>query len=114
VASVLRLNRRSSDVVARVGGEEFTLLPETDAKGARFVAEAIRSALEAAGIAHPKSAYGVVTASIGLATFDPQHPQDVRDLLRASDEALYAAKRTGRNKVVWTDPDKEPATSAAA
>ncbi|HEV2605886.1 MAG TPA: diguanylate cyclase [Microvirga sp.] len=115
VASVLRLNRRSSDVVARVGGEEFTLLlPETDAKGARFVAEAIRSALEAAGMAHPKSTYGVVTASIGLAAFDPQHPQDVRDLLRASDEALYAAKRTGRNKVVWTDPDKEPATSAAA
>jgi diguanylate cyclase (GGDEF)-like protein len=49
---------------------------------------------------HPKSPHGVVTASIGVAAFRPQATQSVADLLNASDQAMYEAKRTGRNRVV--------------
>ena len=92
--------RRPSDTVARYGGEEFSaILPDTDADGAAALGEDIRAAVEALGIEHADSPRGVVTVSIGVATVAPgQHP-DTQDLLRLADEALYSAKRAGRNCV---------------
>jgi diguanylate cyclase (GGDEF)-like protein/PAS domain S-box-containing protein len=115
VAALLREDRRATDFAARVGGEEFALLlPETELAGALTVAEGIRLRLEAAGMAHPKSPHGVVTASIGVAAFRPQATQSVADLLNASDQAMYEAKRTGRNKVVGADSLPASAQPAAA
>ncbi len=101
VAELLRQDRRATDFAARTGGEEFALLlPETELAGALVVAEGIRARLEAAGIVHPNSPHGVVTASIGVAAFRPQVTESVADLLGASDQAMYEAKRAGRNRVV--------------
>jgi predicted signal transduction protein with EAL and GGDEF domain len=91
--------KRDSDVLSRIGGEEFALLlPETDVDGAQAVAERLRmdmaSAHQMAGC-DPFSA----TVSIGVAT---AHWDDagIVDLMKAADDALYEAKRGGRNQVV--------------
>ena len=94
VADSLRQSvHRAADLVARYGGEEFViLLPETDAEHARLIAESIRERIEV---------QGQVTASIGLATCVP--PRDCSGMdafVRVADEALYDAKRLGRNRVV--------------
>ena len=101
VATTLSRCRRMSDFPARVGGEEFALLlPETDSEGALVVAETVRQQVEAAGILHPRSPHAVVTASIGVAAFQPQPNRTASDVVRASDQAMYVAKRAGRNRVV--------------
>jgi two-component system cell cycle response regulator len=94
VARLLEGSKRAIDVAARVGGEEFTLiLPDTDEGEAFVVAERLRSELaqEFAADAVP------ITISFGIATC-PQHGETAGSLLRAGDEALYGAKRHGRNR----------------
>jgi diguanylate cyclase (GGDEF)-like protein len=87
---------RASDFVGRYGGEEFlVLLPETDAAAARVIAEKVRAAV--AGARGP-ALERQVTMSIGLAEF-PRHALDADSLQRAADQALYAAKENGRNRV---------------
>jgi diguanylate cyclase (GGDEF)-like protein len=91
---------RPRDLVARYGGEEFVLiLPETDAAGAKVVAERTRQKVEGlateAGVAAPVR----VTISLGCATVGPAPYGNARELLGAADRALYAAKRGGRNRV---------------
>lgn len=98
VANTIRTAVRTSDVVARIGGEEIlVLLPETDEFGAAHVAEKIRRAVEAAR----PMVEGVpldVTLSIGWATARP--PQGtLADIIRAADDAMYRAKHGGRNRV---------------
>ncbi|RQZ19916.1 GGDEF domain-containing protein [Burkholderia sp. Bp9031] len=94
-----RCLRRDSDHVARYGGEEFVVtLPDTDARGAATVAEAIRRAIAGLAIAHDRSPYGHVTASIGTATAAGGRV-NAATLLRLADEALYRAKSGGRNRV---------------
>ena len=96
VAGFLQRGKRQIDTVARVGGEEFALLlPDTDASGAFTVAERLREQIRDgfAGDVVP------VTISFGIATF-PEHGQTPGALLRTADEALYAAKESGRNRTV--------------
>ncbi|HYC59126.1 MAG TPA: diguanylate cyclase [Thermoanaerobaculia bacterium] len=92
VAQVLRDSvHRAADVVARYGGEEFVvLLPETDATKARDVAEALRKKIEE---------LGTITASIGVATEVASRDNTPEALVKRADEALYEAKRGGRNRV---------------
>lgn len=99
-ARVLRANVREVDVVARYGGEEFSIiLPETDAAGAFVVAEKIREAVASTLFEDEAGRATVrITVSVGLATY-PVHAGDRESLLREADEALYQAKRTGRNRV---------------
>ncbi len=93
---------RAGDLAARYGGEEFAvLLTNAGADAALSVAERLRARLEALGIPHPASAVApVVTASVGLATRLPSRAGSPLDLIAAADEALYRAKREGRNRVL--------------
>lgn len=108
VSAEIRGAVRASDLAARYGGDEFVvLLTRTDLTGAGRVAEAIRAGIEGVGRRLGYSA-GFVTASIGLAEFDPGDP-DSGDLLVAADRALYVAKSKGRN-VVADRPDNRTDT----
>ena len=100
VARVLNERRRQIDFAARVGGEEFALvLPNTTRDDAFVLAERLRCALreEFAGDSVP------ITISFGLSTY-PEHGETAASLLRAADEALYAAKDSGRNRTVLHSP----------
>ncbi|AIE74362.1 MULTISPECIES: sensor domain-containing diguanylate cyclase [unclassified Synechocystis] len=92
--------KRPSDVLARYGGEEFILiLPYTDQPGAYTVAERIHCYLAEAQISHadsPTSRY--VTVSLGIGTTVPLLHYQPSDLIKIADQALYAAKASGRNQ----------------
>ena len=92
--------RRSGDVVARYGGEEFAvILPNTALAAAEVIADRIRRAVESLRIVHRSSASSaVVTMSIGGATTVAQDI-DAAALVSAADQALYGAKRSGRNRI---------------
>ncbi|MGN6224601.1 diguanylate cyclase [Pseudoxanthomonas sp.] len=95
---LLRL-ARAEDIACRYGGEEFTLiLPETDAETARERAESIRAAVAAMRIRHMGQELPAVTVSIGVASF-PLNGREGESLIRHADEALYRAKRGGRDRV---------------
>lgn len=96
--------RRSTDLVARYGGEEFALiLPDTDPQGAEIVAHQIRTAIYNLQIPHSSSPLGFVTISLGVATVMPRVDRYVLDLMKTTDQALYAAKAQGRNRVFVTN-----------
>jgi diguanylate cyclase (GGDEF)-like protein len=101
VARVLRETSREIDEPARYGGEELAVvLPGTDLEGAYNLAERVRAGIEE--LALPLlDGEGVlsVTASFGVATL-PGSADDMRDLVAAADEALYRAKRAGKNRTV--------------
>jgi two-component system, cell cycle response regulator len=88
VALALRARLRAEDQLGRLGGEEFlALLPDTDAGAAEAAAEKLRTSVGEVG----------VTVSIGWAAWEGETPEE---LLRRADEALYAAKAGGRDRVV--------------
>ena len=105
---------RPCDVGARYGGEEFiVLLPDTDLAGARAIAESIRAALAGEDVSHAESPLGRLTLSVGLAVANPVLT-DPAFVIRAADDALYAAKRAGRDRVsvaAGSDPAFKPASS---
>ena len=89
---------RKSDVVGRVGGEEFAiLLPETDVDGAVEVAERLRAAIAAVGIPREEGVPLRVTVSIGVSTLAGN--ANLVTLMSQADDALYDAKHRGRNRV---------------
>ncbi len=101
VAERLKQAARDSDLVGRFGGEEFVvLLPETDAVATGAYAERVRSMIEASGIALPDAALLRLTVSLGYAVF-LDSDEDVQDTIDRADVALYTAKSTGRNRVVF-------------
>jgi diguanylate cyclase (GGDEF)-like protein len=100
--TIASMARRSTDVVARLGGEEFAiLLPDTEAEHARLLAETLKLAVTALEIEHADSKIGAhVTLSTGVATLTPSHDTQASELLGNADRALYQAKAEGRNRVV--------------
>ncbi len=95
IANVIKKNIRDVDTVGRWGGEEFAvILPETDLQHARIVADRICAAIRE----KPVEGIGTVTASLGLGCF-PYDAQDSEKLFSLVDEALYNAKKRGRNQV---------------
>ena len=97
VGRVLQANRRSSDLVARIGGEEFAmLLPQTDRAAALHVEQSLRQAMQQEVTRHPTLK---VTHSAGLAMLQPEDASWTGFMVRA-DRALYQAKAQGRDRVV--------------
>ena len=113
LAGLLRDQCRTTDVVARVGGEEFGLvLAATDAEGGRGLAEKLRLGIGGLSVAIAGGALVRVTASLGLATAQGRNLQstdDAIELIGLADAALYAAKRAGRDRVVAAPPWHEEA-----
>jgi diguanylate cyclase (GGDEF)-like protein len=106
-AVVAKFARRPSDLAARYGGEELViLLSPTDAGFAEKTAEAIRAAVQALALPHAgnDACGGVVTVSVGVATYDADTlPDDPEALVAKADAMLYDAKRMGRNRVAsWS------------
>jgi diguanylate cyclase (GGDEF)-like protein len=98
-ADILRETVRDIDVAARYGGEEFAiLLPQTDIGGAEALAERLREAVESRAMAEAGDGPVTVTSSFGVASF-PEASTGL-GLFAAADEALYRAKRAGKNCVV--------------
>lgn len=100
-ALLLCKNIRQTDFLARYGGEEFALiLPSTDKESAHIVGEKLRKLVENAKFPlSEKLPFGRVTISIGVANV----PQDVKEderLIQLADQALYRAKREGRNRTI--------------
>lgn len=100
IGEVLVSSIRQVDSAFRYGGDEFAvLLIETDAHGAKVVAERIRDAFESKPFLERRGLTLALTASLGIATY-PDDATSVNDLLQAADEAMYRAKRSGKNAVV--------------
>jgi two-component system cell cycle response regulator len=100
-------NIRGFDLAARYGGEEFVIvLPETNEPGGITVAERLRRAIADVPIkvATPPGEV-TVTISIGVMVSRPERVETLAELLKGADEALYAAKHAGRNKVMVAGPD---------
>lgn len=110
-AEVLKRVKRDTDAVGRFGGEEFVIVcEETDERGAKLLGERIRAELQETTF-HTELGPLQVTCSIGIAPF-PLAGQNWETLFKATDEALYASKRGGRNRVTVWSP-KSSASSAA-
>jgi diguanylate cyclase (GGDEF)-like protein len=93
--------RRPGDLAARYGGEEFAVvLPDTGIEGAGATAEKIRATFAAAEADHIVPGMPRLTVSIGAASMRPMTDDTVETLIAAADQALYRAKREGRNRVV--------------
>ncbi len=104
VAGILKSSVKGRDTVARYGGEEFAIiLPKTALCDAATLAEQIREAVATRKIVNKATGddYGTITLSIGAAAWRPGEPGE--NLIERADEALYRAKRTGRNRVVRED-----------
>ncbi len=106
VAEIARTQLRPSDFIARVGGEEFTiLLPETGLEGGAIIANRIRVALMERPVKF-EGIEAVVTASFGVTSLTPADPS-LDAAQRRADAALYAAKNSGRNRVCVDGDDRQ-------
>ena len=95
---------RDTDVFARFGGDEFiAILPQTKLEGAHEVAERIRKTIATT----PLSTQGkqvTTTVSVGLAAY-PDHGDDLAVIMNRADQALYASKKSGRNRTTFSGPE---------
>lgn len=101
VATAMQLHSRSADLVVRFGGEEFVvLMAEASPEAAEPAAERIRRCVETLQIPNAGlSPRAVVTVSVGVAVLPPETEMTADDILSHADQALYQAKRWGRNRI---------------
>jgi diguanylate cyclase (GGDEF)-like protein len=100
VAVQLENYARGGDAVYRYGGEEFLcIFPEQSLANGTLAVQRMRIGLEQLAIPHSGNPVGVLTISAGMAMLDPGHTKAANDVLKEADDALYRAKRCGRNRV---------------
>ena len=106
---------RPADLLARYGGEEFVvLLPETDISAAESIAEKMRHSVEALRIPHRENdASDWVTVSMGVSSYENCSEHAKESLITQADQALYQAKKSGRNKIVLHQDEQFWQASAA-
>ena len=104
-AAAASVGQRATDLIARVGGEEFAaLLPTCSRRGAFQAAEHLRASVEQLAIPHQHSTVSAcVTVSVGAVTVEPEAVVEPRDLIAIADSAMYKAKAAGRNQVAFGD-----------
>jgi diguanylate cyclase (GGDEF)-like protein len=99
-AAVIRGCARETDVVARFGGDEFSLvLPDTSTEGAVSVAERIRDRLRLSRFLTSDGLSVRQTVSIGVATLQPDHPKTADELMKLADMAMYRVKAAGKDGI---------------
>lgn len=104
VSRLLRRRLRTTDKLARMGGEEFGIvLPGTDATGARRVAEQLREALHSHPLPLPEGGERLLTASIGMTTLPSGSQATPIAVYSAADRAMYEAKRSGKDRAKHSD-----------
>lgn len=105
VAEAIAQQRRRGDTAYRYGGEEFlVVLPEQALEAAIAAANRLRKAVEELRIPHKANdPHGIVTVSAGVAAMSTGDSANVDELLKQADDALYAAKKEGRNRVASHD-----------
>ncbi len=114
VGEVLIQSCKANDVACRPGGEEFALImQDTSMDATQTRAEAVRKAVEAISVRYGEKTLPRITISAGVA-IAPDHGTLPQDLLRAADDALYAAKGKGRNRVCVAGETDAPATPRIA
>jgi diguanylate cyclase (GGDEF)-like protein len=116
ISDIFRSNVRTEDIACRYGGEEFTIiLPDVTPAVAYERAESVRRAVESLRMPLEREFYDQFTVSIGVALY-PSDGEEADQLLRRADQALYRAKRLGRNRVVLYEAsilgNEEPAGAA--
>ena len=95
-----RVLSRSTDVCARVGGDEFAvIMPATDLKGSKLVAAAVCKQVDRMALPHPGSERGHLTISIGVNACRPDRDTSLEDFVRQGDRALYRDKMAGKDRV---------------
>jgi len=99
---------RSYDYVARYGGEEFIIcLPDADPDISQRIAERIRFALQEGSTLLPDGRLIKITASFGIANLHKQRAEGLDSLISRADNALYEAKKNGRNRVIFSSTEAE-------
>jgi diguanylate cyclase (GGDEF)-like protein len=100
VGEAIRESMREPDVPCRFGGEEFcVLLPEADAEGAHAIAERIRTRVAGIEVTAGERSMST-TVSIGVSCYPEDHADSIEGLIDNADRALYAAKKSGRNRTI--------------
>jgi len=101
LATVLRrVASRTTDLCARIGGEEFAVVvPTTDLECAQLIAQQIIEQLKLKAILHGGSPNGLLTVSIGIKVGVPQRDEKIEDFIDGADKALYRAKDNDRNRI---------------
>lgn len=104
VAGMIKGRVRAGDLACRYGGEEFSLvIAEVNAEGAQKCIESIRDAIKHLSLHNRGQTLGTITVSAGIAMY-PAHGENAEQLIRAADEALYRAKKAGRDRVSVYEP----------
>jgi diguanylate cyclase (GGDEF)-like protein len=107
VSALMKKNARSTDCIARMGGDEFTILfPETDSKSSRDAIQKIRNEL----LVQIREEGWMVTLSIGLVTYE-EAPLDAQMVVKAADDLMYTVKKKGKNAMehrVWDGKTHRP------
>jgi len=99
LADVVRSTKRESDIACRYGGEEFVLLlPKTPLNGAVELAQRIRKAIQSHSVASDTDETIQFTVSVGVSEADYMKDKSIESVIKRADDAMYQAKKEGRNR----------------
>ncbi|HVN14907.1 MAG TPA: diguanylate cyclase, partial [Anaerolineales bacterium] len=111
IAQILRANLRTKEIVGRIGGDEFAIvLPGSNQTQGKQIAQRLKTKISSHSFRFDQSSFSL-TASIGIAELNQGSEDNLGILLNHADQAMYSAKRSGRNKIVIYHVINKPAAS---